>query len=117
MRTILLLPALLCIHSGLVASEAPFAPLANQPDYVVTMAESSYGKHLGIRIVTHHESWTRVDRIQDSYFSREYFSAKGTTVRTYNQGSTVSFLRGGELNYFGVDREAHETAERQRHLG
>jgi hypothetical protein len=117
LRTILLLPALLCIHSGLAASEAPFAPQANQPDYAVTMTESSYGKYLGIRTVIHHESWTRVDRIQESYFSTEYFSAKGTTVRTYNQGSTVSFLRGGEPNYPGVDREAHETAERQRHLG
>jgi hypothetical protein len=117
LRTILLLPAILCILRGLAATEAPFAPLANQPDYVVTMAESSYGRNLGIRIVTHHESWTRIDRIQDSYFSTEYFSAKGATVRIEGRGSTVAFLRGGKPNYPGIDSEAQESAERQRHLG
>jgi hypothetical protein len=82
----LLLPAVFSILTGSAVAEAPFAPLANQPDYVVTMVESEYGKEVAARNVTHHGDWTRVDRIKDAYSVTEYFSADGlTNVRTDGQ--------------------------------
>jgi hypothetical protein len=112
------LPAVFSTLTGAAVAEAPFAPLANQPDYVVTIVESEYGKEVAARNVTHHGNWTRVDRIKDAYSVTEYFSADGlTNVRTDGQGSVVSFQRGREPDYSAIDREAHSTGERQAHLG
>jgi hypothetical protein len=39
MRSIFLSPAISCAVIGSAAADAPFAPVANVPDYVVTMVE------------------------------------------------------------------------------
>jgi len=118
LRTILVLPAIFCILGGSAAAEAPFAPLTSQPDYVVTMTESSYRKTVAALTVTHHESWTRIDRVQGSNPSTGYFFANGlATVRIYGQGSVVSFLLGRVPNYSGADLVPRKTEERQIRLG
>jgi hypothetical protein len=117
-RAIFLLPTVFFTLARSAAAEAPFAPLANQPDHVVSMVESDYRKKIADRKVTHHGDWTRVDRIRDSYPVTEYVSANGTAnVRIYGQGSAVSLVRGRESDYSAIDREARNTGERQTHLG
>jgi hypothetical protein len=105
------------MFAGSAAADAPFAPLSNQPDHVVTMVESQYGRKIAARNVTHHGDWTRVDRMSDSYSFTEYVSTDGiANLRIHGQGSVVSFVHGREPNY-GADREARNTGERQTHLG
>jgi hypothetical protein len=104
--------------AGSAAADAPFAPLTNQPDHVVTMVESQYSRKIAAWNVTHHGDWTRVDRMSDSYSFTEYVSANGiANLRIHGQGSVVSFVHGSEPNYSGADREARNTGERQTHLG
>jgi hypothetical protein len=118
LRMVFLLLAAFSVLTGSAVADAPFAPLANAPDHVVTMVESQYGKKIAARNVTHHGDWTRVDRMRDSYPVTEYVSVNGiANVRIYGQGSVVSLQRGGEPNYYGADREARNTGERQTHLG
>jgi hypothetical protein len=75
MRSILLSPAISCAVIGSAAADAPFAPVANVPDYVVTMVERP--REISRR-VSHHGDWTRVDRMEGSnLFSTKYFSANG----------------------------------------
>jgi hypothetical protein len=118
LRTIFLLLPIFFALAGPAPAELPFAPLANQPDYVVTMIASDYGKKTIARKVTHHGDWTRVDEVRGSHPTTEYISANGTAnVRIYGGRSVISFLRGSEPNYSDTDREARNTGERQTHLG
>jgi hypothetical protein len=117
LRTILLLPVAFATLASPAVAEAPFAPLANAPDHLVTMVESQYGKKIAARNVIHHGDWTRVDRMSDTYSFTEYVATNGiANLRLHGQGSVVSFVHGREPNY-GADREAHNTGERQTHLG
>ncbi len=117
MRSIFLSPAICCAVIGSAAADAPFAPVANVPDYVVTMVErpGDYGRR-----VSHHGDWTRVDRMEGSNpFSTEYFPANGlAAIHLYNYGPgvSVSFVRGGEQSP-NADTEPRRTGERQSHLG
>ena len=117
MRSIFLSPAIACAVIGSAAADAPFAPVANVPDYVVTMVErpGDYGRR-----VSHHGDWTRVDRMEGlNPFSTEYFPANGlAAIHLYNYGPgvSVSFVRGGERSPY-VDTEPRRTGERQTHLG
>src|SRR5262249_37740449 len=115
MRSIFLSPAMACAVIGSAAADAPFAPVANVPDYVVTMVEHprDYGRR-----VSHHGDWTRVDRMEGSnLFSTQYFSANGLAdIHIYSPLSSVSFVRGGEPSSYN-DNEPHRTGERQTHLG
>jgi hypothetical protein len=96
-------------------AEAPFAPLANQPDHVVIMVESGHGEKITARNVIHRGDWTRIDH-GGSYPATEYASAN-VNVWIYGQGSSISFVRGSEPNYSDTDRVARNTGERQIHLG
>jgi hypothetical protein len=118
MRSILLSPAISCAVIGSAAADAPFAPVANVPDYVVTMVERP--REISRR-VSHHGDWTRVDRMEGSnLFSTKYFSANGlAAIHIYSLGSlgvSVSFERGGERSP-NADTEPRRTGERQTHLG
>jgi hypothetical protein len=106
------------MFAGSAAADAPFAPLTNQPDHVVTMVESQYSRKIAAWNVTHQGDWTRVDRVSDSYSFTEYVSTNGiANLRIHGQDSAVSFVHGREPNYSGADREARNTGERQTHLG
>lgn len=113
MRSIFLSPAIACAVIGSAAADAPFAPVANVPDYVVTMVERP-----GDRRVSHHGDWTRVDRMEGSnHFSTEYFSANGlAAIHIDSPGARVWFVRGGERSPY-ADTEPRRTGERQTHLG
>jgi hypothetical protein len=118
MRSIFLSPAISCAVIGSAAADAPFAPVANVPDYVVTMVERPGDR---IRRVSHHGDWTRVDRMDGSnLFSTGYFPANGLAAIHINSlgsyGTGVSFERGGERSPYG-DTEPRRTGERQTHLG
>jgi hypothetical protein len=121
MRSIFLSPAISCAVIGSAAADAPFAPVANVPDYVVTMVENPRDPRDYSRRVSHHGDWTRVDRMAGSnHFSTEYFSANGlAAIHIYSLGShgaSVSFERGGERSPY-ADTEPRRTGERQTHLG
>lgn len=109
MRTLFLLPIVVCLVSGSAAAEAPFAPHTAQPDYVVTMNWNSWGK-TGQRTVTHHGNWTHVG-------GAGYFSANGdASIRVFAAVGFASFERGrAERRYY--DYEPRNTGERQTHLG
>ena len=115
MRSIFLSPAISCAVIGSAAADAPFAPVANVPDYVVTMVErpGDYSRR-----VSHHGDWTRVDRMEGSnHFSTKYFSANGlAAIHIYSPLASVSFERGGERSPY-ADTEPRRTGERQTHLG
>src|SRR6185295_5858345 len=118
LRTIFFLPAMFFALADPAPAEPPFAPIADQPDYVVTMVASDYGRKTIARKVTHHRGWTRVDEVRDSYSFTEYVSANGLgNVRVHGGGSTISLSRGGERNYSDTDREARNTGQRRTHLG
>ena len=118
LRTIFLLPAIIFALADPAPAELPFAPLANQPDYVVTMVASDYGRKTIARKVTHHGDWTRVDEVRGSHPTTEYISANGiANVRIHGGRSVISFSRGSEPNYSDTDREPRSTGERQTHLG
>lgn len=112
LRTLFLFPVIVCFASGPAGADAPFAPHANQPDYLVTMVVNAYSK-VGRRTVTHHGDWARVDLGKTT----EYFSANGiANIRIYGEGPSLSFERGREPpNYH--DNEPRNTGERQTHLG
>ena len=121
MRSIFLSPAISCAVIGSAAANAPFAPVANVPDYVVTMVERPWDPRDYSRRVSHHGDWTRVDRMAGSnLFSTKYFSANGlAAIHIYSLGSygtSVSFERGGERSP-NADTEPRRTGERQTHLG
>ena len=94
----------------------PFMPISRQPDYVVTMVESLFGKRVK-RSVTHHGDWTRVDRIGDGYRLVNYYFANGAVaVDDRRSVSSASFARGGiDLSY--RDYRPRNTGERQTYLG
>jgi hypothetical protein len=123
MRSIFLSPAISCAVIGSAAANAPFAPVANVPDYVVTMVERPRDPRDYSRRVSHHGDWTRVDRMAGSnLFSTEYFSANGLaaihiySIYMYSPGTSVSFVRSGERSP-NADTEPRRTGERQTHLG
>ena len=109
MRSIFLSPAISCAVIGSAAADAPFAPVANVPDYVVTMVErpGDYSRR-----VSHHGDWTRVDRMEGSnHFSTKYFSANGlAAIHIYSPLASVSFERGGERSPY-ADTEPRRTGE------
>lgn len=94
----------------------PFAPISPQPDYVVTMVESMYGKEVAKRSVTHHGDWTRVDRIEGTYRFVAYYSVNGVvSVHDQRRVSSTFLSRGGiDLSYRGY--RPRNTGERQAHL-
>lgn len=91
-------------------SPAPYAPRANQPDYVVTMVANSGGK-VGRWTVKHHGNWTRVD----SGNTTSYYSANGIANISVNSEG-VSLQRGYVLPG-DLDNEWRNTGERKVHLG
>jgi hypothetical protein len=121
MRSIFLSSAISCAVIGVADADAPFAPVANVPDYVVTMVERPRDPRDYSRRVSHHGDWTRVDRMAGSnLFSTKYFPANGLAIiHIYSLGSygtSVSFVRGGERSP-NADTEPRRTGERQTYLG
>jgi hypothetical protein len=105
--------AIVCLAAGRAIADAPFAPQASQPDYVVTMVVNSFGKESDRRTVTHHGGWTRIDLTKTT----EYFSTNGiANIRIYGDGRSRSFERGRAQPSY-LDNKPRNTGERQTHLG
>jgi hypothetical protein len=116
LRTIFLVPAIFIPAVASAMAIPPFMPISRQPDYVVTMVESLYGKEVAKRSVTHHGDWTRVDRIEGTYRSVVHYSVNGVVgVHDQRSVSSASFALGNDLSYRGY--RPRNTGERQAHLG
>ena len=116
LRTIFLVPTIFIPAVAFAMASPPFMPISGQPDYVVTMVESLYGKEVAKRNVTHHGDWTRVERTGDDYRYLAYFSVNGAvSVYDPRSVSTTSFTRGSDLSY--RDYRPRNTGERQTRLG
>jgi hypothetical protein len=106
------------------AADAPFAPIDQVPDYVVTMAERRFqSEEARPRIVRHHGDWTRVDTVDQpfgsdpQYNTAAYFSTgRKTEIRVYRSDFRVQMIRGGEPSPWH-DTAPRNTGERQSHLG
>jgi len=99
----------------------PFEPLADSPDYVVTMVETDAPGKKKDRVVRHRGEWTRVDAAWEGRSSIQYFKQGEAVTLTINHG------KEGEYSGFSVflsperspywDRAAIKTGERQTFLG
>jgi hypothetical protein len=108
----LLIAATISSFAGLSVAAPPFTPIMPQPDYRSTMVEKSPGQQDASRTVTHHGTWTRIDRTGSS----EYYSATSGTKATILGQQSISLERRTGTTP-GIDFEAHNTGERQTHLG
>ena len=117
LRSLLLLPAILCLTSGSASAAAPFALRARQPDYVATMVRTSEGQETVRLQMTHHGNWTRVESTNNPNREIRYFSADGTTtLLLYGQEPMTSLERGIE-QLPDIDYAARDTGERRAYLG
>jgi hypothetical protein len=116
LRTIFLLAAIFIPAVASAMARLPFMPISRQPDYVVTMVESLYGKEVAKRNVVHHGDWTRVDRIEGTYRFVGYYSVNGVVaVHDQRRVSSTFLSRGGiDLSHRGY--RPRNTGERQAHL-
>jgi len=106
----LLIAAIVSTFAGLSVAAPPFTPIMPQPDFRSAMVEKSRGQEDGSRIVTHHGTWTRIDRKGSS----DYYSTKGANATVDQQSIRLERRIGAER---GIDFEARNTGERQTHLG
>jgi len=99
----------------------PFEPLADSPDYVVTMVETDAPGKKKDRVVRHRGEWTRVDAAWEGRSSIQYFKQGEAVTLTINHGKEGEysgfsvFLRPERSPYW--DRAAIKTGERQTFLG
>jgi hypothetical protein len=94
------------------AAEPPFAPIADVPDYVVTMTTRDHRSE-SVSTVRHHGNWTRIDREDGTHRVSEYVSLDGLAhIHVYDSGSHMSFIRGRPPQlHFDID--ARKTAQRK----
>src|SRR5262249_28473377 len=62
-RALTLCAGVICaavLPAAAASPEAPFAPIANVPDYFITMAERRPNTEI-THTITHHDTWTRID--------------------------------------------------------
>src|ERR1700693_6161985 len=104
---------------------APFAPLPNVPDYVVTMAgNSGYGATPNyVRTVMHHGAWTRAENKSASQHTIGYFlPARSIEIDLYRSADVgdeigaAHFSRGDDRSKLW-DYASRNTGERQTLLG
>jgi hypothetical protein len=119
----LILCSLLCAAIVPAAAErpdAPFAPLAGVPDYIVTMVGRDRNSEI-TRTIAHHDRWTRVDTIDGQIHITGYFARGGTTEieimhRRSDQAAAGSFMRRAGQRQ-SLSHAAGNTGERQTRLG
>jgi hypothetical protein len=122
MRRLLFGIALMLAAAAPAASHAPFSPVADRPDHVVTMVEhSAHRKEDLTRTVLHRGDWTRVDTRSVGHVSTEYyhrsckpFPRHGRDLK--NNYLTVAVSRGCHRTP-GWNYEPVRTDERQTFLG
>jgi hypothetical protein len=107
----LLIAAVISTFAGLSVAAPPFTPIMPQPDYRSTMVEKSRGQEDASRIVTHHGTWTRVDRTSSSEY---YSAASGAKATVQGQQSITLERRIGATP--GIDFEPRNNGERQTYL-
>lgn len=115
MRTLWIAMAMACTVRC-AAADVPFAPIANLPDYVLTI-DAGY-------TLFHHAGRFRADRIEGPK-STEYFPADGAThisVRgdAFDFASRIELVRHAKPpddSVAGLTRGSSNTGERQTHLG
>jgi hypothetical protein len=101
----LLIAAVISTFAGLSVATPPFTPIVPQPDYRSTMVEKSRGQADVSRIVTHHRTWTRVDRASSS----EYYSATSAAKATVLGERSITLERRIGVAP-GIDFDARNTA-------
>lgn len=87
----LLLLALMLTASTPAAADEPLLPMPAVPDHVVTMSERAIHRKEDLtRTVTHRGDWTRVDKVNPTSISTEYYQRNCSTfprhVRDKNTG-------------------------------
>jgi hypothetical protein len=116
LRTIFLVAAIFIPAVASAMANLPFMPISRQPDYVVTMVESLYGKEVAKRNVVHHGDWTRVDRIEGTYRFVAYYSVNGVVAVHDQRRVSSTFLSRGGIDLSYRDYRPRNTGERQAHL-
>jgi len=110
-----------------IATEAPFAPLPNVPDYVATVFVKLYHGPTFQEVRTHHSGWTRVDGSFDqrAYRSTSYFGP-GALFVTFAREPSAQVEGHDRLHIMRGPAMAHlvrsgdlpfKTGERQTLLG
>lgn len=124
-RIWLLACCLVALPRGAAAAEAPFAPLANVPDYVADVElnpgwGSSRRDHQTVR---HHQGWTRIDTLIDGRFPVTSYVGPGpVSIDISGEPSTgsrsLTIQRGTEINRpVGWKYESLKTDDRDMLLG
>jgi hypothetical protein len=119
----LILCSLLCAAVVPAAAEppqAPFAPLASVPDYVITMVEYDGDAEI-THTIAHHGKWIRIDTIAGPLYTTRYFSPLGPTeIEVIRRGSNDAiggrFVLGAKQNAFW-HYDARDILGRQALLG
>lgn len=121
MRHVIWLAMLL--WSSAAAADAPFMPLPNTVDHVVTMV-TKWASGPQSRVVTHHAGWTRVDRsVGRDHASTVYHGHVKTISVNISRDSAgqyayLAILRGPEQHKIPqADYTAFKTGERETFLG
>jgi hypothetical protein len=119
MRQVLVL-GILCAAIGPAMADAPFAPIADVPDYVATMVgREAYSTKQTVRTVMRHGDWTRVDTAKGTFETTSYFARNGALeIDAFGDSSEGRHL-SLTLNRRPIGRgtEPRNTAERQSVLG
>jgi len=110
-----------------IATEAPFAPLPNVPDYVATVFVKLYHGPTFQEVRTHHSGWTRVDGSFDqrAYRSTSYVGPGALFVTFAREPSAqieghdwLHIMRGPAMAHLGRSGDhPFKTGERQTLLG
>ena len=111
---------ILCAAIGSAMADAPFAPIADVPDYVATMVgHEAYSTKQTVRTVMRHGDWTRVDTAKGTFKTTSYFALYGALeIDAFGDSSEGTHL-SLTLNrkHIGWGTEPRNTAERQSVLG
>ena len=121
-RTIhrLLCAGLLCGVATTADAGAPFAPVADVPDYVLTMNEhTAYRRQDAPLTVTRHGGWTRVDTTDAALATTTYYARNGEIEISLYRGDSrgieaALFRRGKDPDWETLIRN---TGERRIVLG
>lgn len=102
-------------------ADAPFMPIVNAPDHVVTMATRSAGRETGTRTHIHHAGWTRIDAVERGRPWTQYFGHASSVVfrvERHDSGEwSLLSVRRGDGPTLSVNRDRFMTGETRTIVG
>lgn len=103
-----------CLASSLAYADAPFVPPGvRPPDYELAKVKKVHGRDEDDGVVQHHGDWTRLTNPRVP--GATYYLSDGIT--SVSAGGWLTWIQRGLEREPGYDYEAHNTGERQTHLG